>query len=427
MQVSLVHLAGGGVMLLGMGDPSRLHRQHARHRTSRWLVLGGFGVLVASTQILWLSFAPITPQAHHALGVSEGAIGDLAVINPLMYVLVAIPAGRWMDRRFGAALGAGAVLTATGALMRLVEPSSYAWVFAGQLVLSIGQPLVLNASTKVAARYFPPVERTTAISVASASQFAGILAAALTGGMLYDAGGLLLVLQIHAVVAVVGAVAVLVALRAPAAYTADTPGAAPLGWLRHDPLMWKLAGLLFVGVGVFNAVATWLESILDDLGHPDVAGTLIAVMTVAGIAGAAVLPGAAARRNRRREVLLATTVVTVVAFLGIALVHDPVFVGVVLAIEGFVLLAGLPVALDWSELESGPERAGTSTGFLLLAGNLGGVVLVLVVQAVIGSPYLALVAMAALGVPGVLIAARLPRFAGSHLDEDPTPLDGTVA
>ena len=396
---------------------------------SRWLVLAAFGLLVASTQVLWLSFAPITPQAHHALGVSEGAIGDLAVINPLMYVLIAIPAGRWMDRSFGTTLGAGAIFTAVGALLRVVEPSSYVWVFAGQLLLSVGQPLVLNASTKIAARYFPPRERTTAISVASAAQFAGILAAALTGSLLYDAGSLRLVLEIHAAIAVAGAVAVLLALRAPAAYPSQSESAAvgSLAWLRHDPLMWRLGGLLFVGVGVFNAVATWLDSILADLGHPNVAGTLIAVMTVAGIAGAAVLPGAAARRNRRREVLLATTLATVVTFLLIAAVHGPVFVGVVLAVEGFVLLAGLPVALDWSELESGPDRAGTATGFLLLAGNLGGVILVLVVQALIFNPYLALVAMAVLGVPGVLLAARLPRHAGSHLDETRAPANGTAA
>src|ERR1039458_2002979 len=94
----------------------------AAPRRSRWLVLGGFSLLVACTQLLWLTFAPITTQAHHALGVSEGAIGDLAVINPLMYVLLALPTGRWLDRRFGRALSAGALLTAGGALLRLAGP-----------------------------------------------------------------------------------------------------------------------------------------------------------------------------------------------------------------------------------------------------------------------------------------------------------------
>ena len=342
-----------------------------------------------------------------------------------MFVLLAIPAGRLLDRRFGTALAAGAMFTAIGALLRTVDTSSYATVFVGQLVMSVGQPFVLNASTKVAARYFPPTQRTAAISVASAAQFGGILVAALTGGALMNAGGLGLVLDLHAGFAVAAAVAVLVAVRLPASYALDTPGETSLGWLRHDPLMWRLAGLLFIGVGVFNAVATWLDTILVDLGHPDAAGTLIAVMTIFGIGGAAVLPGLAARRDRRRELLLATTLVGALAFLVIALilalVPGELLVGVVLALLGFVLLAGLPVALDWSELASGPDRAGMATGFLLLAGNLGGVVLVLVVQVTLGNPYLALAAMSAVAAPGLLLAARLPRHARSHLEDDRQP------
>lgn len=393
----------------------------------RWLVLGSFGLLVASSQILWLSFAPITPLAHQALGVSEGAIGDLAVINPIMYVLLAIPAGRWLDRRFKVALAAGALFTATGALLRVVDTSSYAWIFAGQLVFSVGQPLVLNASTKVAARYFPPEERTAAISVASAAQFVGILVAALTGSALVDAGGLYLVLIVHAGIAVVAALAVLVTLRMPPAFAREAPGGPSLGWLKHDPLMWRLAALLFIGVGVFNAVATWLDTILVDLGHPGVAGALIAVMTVSGIAGAAVLPATAAKRNLRREVLMMTTVVTVLSFIVLAFDPGVVVTTVILAVEGFTLLAGLPVALDWSELEVGPARAGTTTGFLLLSGNLGGVVLVLLVQGLIGNPHLALLAISAAAVPGVILAARLPRHARSHFDDDRPRPEGLLA
>lgn len=399
-------------------------------RRSRWLVLVGFGLLVASTQLLWLSFAPITTQAHDAFGVSEGAIGDLAVVNPLMYVILAIPTGRWMDRRFTWALAAGAVLTAFGASLRLLDPTSYAWVFAGQLILSAGQPLVLNASTKIAARYFPPTERTVAISVASAAQFVGILAAAMTAELLVDAGDLRLLLTVHAAVALAAAVAVLLALRVPAAFATDATdatSAASLRWLLRDRLMWHLAGLLFIGVGVFNVVATWLDAILDDFGHTGVSGTLIAVMTVAGIVGATVLPGPAASRNLRRTMLMTTTTVTVLVFLGVAVVHNVVFIGCALALEGFFLLAGLPVALDWSELDAGPTRAGTATGFLLLAGNLGGTILVLVVQALIGNSYLALVALSVVALPGVALAARLPRSARSHLDDDRPLAKGLAA
>ncbi len=383
-------------------------------RLSRWPVLIGYSLLVASTQLLWLSFAPITTQAHKALGVSEGAVGDLAGILPLMYVLLALPFGRWTDRSFGAALSTGALLTAGGALVRLAGWGSYGWILAGQFLIAVGQPLVLNSTTKIAARYFPPAERTAAISVASGGQFFGILVAALTSGPLEQAGGLRLVLLVNAMVAVASAAGVLVAVRVPPVFAADSTSATSLRWLRHDPVLWRLAGLLFIGVGVFNAVATWLDSILSDFGQADSSGVLIAVMTIAGIVGAAVLPGVAAGRDRRRELLFVTVSVTAVAFLAIAAVHDLAVIGVVLALEGFVLLAGLPVALDWSELQAGPARAGTATGFLLLAGNLGGAVLVLVVQAVMSNSYLALAVLSVAALPGLALCARLPRQVRRH-------------
>jgi MFS family permease len=383
------------------------------------VLLLSFAALVAATQVLWLSYAPVTTRAAEALGVSEGAIGDLAVVNPVMYVLLAIPAGRWADRRFGLALSTGAGLTAAGALLRAVNPDSYAWALAGQVVLSVGQPLVLNATTKVAARWFPAAERTRAIAVGAGAQFLGILLAATTAGALMDAGGLSLLLGVHAAFATVGALAVVVALAlVPPTYAVDAGPAPSLRWLRHDRLLLKLAVLLFVGVGLFNALATWLDPILSDLGMSGSGGLLIATTTVAGLVGTAVLPDLAARRDRRRTVLLTTTALAVVVFPLVSVLPSVLLVGVALAVVGFFLLAGLPIALDWSELEAGPERAATATGFLLLAGNLGGAILVLVVQVVVGNPYLALGAFAVLAVPGVIVASRLPSHGGSHRDDE---------
>jgi hypothetical protein len=75
--------------------------------------------------------------------------------------------------------------------------------------------------------------------------------------------------------------------------------------------------------------------------------------------------------------------------------------------------------LDWSELHAGPERAGGAAGFLLLAGNLGGVVLALIVQAVIGNPYASLGVLALAGLAGLALAIRLPaRGAGAGQPAD---------
>ncbi|MFI5066417.1 MAG: MFS transporter [Streptosporangiales bacterium] len=377
-------------------------------RMNRWVILAGYALLAACTQLLWLAYAPITTQTHRIMAVSEGAVGDLAVIFPLMYVLLALPAGRWLDARFGRALGLGAVLTAAGGLLRLAGPSSYAWALAGQFVTAAGQPFVLNAITKVAARYFPARERTAAVSAGSVALFAGILAAVLSSEPLLHAGGLTLVVWVQAAVALFAALWVLAALRTPAAFQGDPSVAVSLRWLRGDRFMWLLGGLLFIGMGVFNAVATWLDSILTHFGHGGASGYLIAIMTVGGIAGGALLPGIVARRGQRRAMLEIAVVVTAVAFTVIAGVHDPPAGGALLFVAGFFLLAGLPVVLDWSELHAGPERAGGAAGFLLLAGNLGGVVLVLILQATIGNPYLSLAALVVACLAGLAVAVRLP-------------------
>ena len=59
--------------------------------------LAGFALLTACTQWLWLAYAPITTQTHQIMAVSEGAVGDLAGIFPFVYVILALPAGRWSN------------------------------------------------------------------------------------------------------------------------------------------------------------------------------------------------------------------------------------------------------------------------------------------------------------------------------------------
>jgi predicted MFS family arabinose efflux permease len=342
-------------------------------------------------------------------------VGDLAVVFPLVYVVLALPSGRWLDANFARALSTGAALTAFGALLRVISPASYVWAFAGQCVIAAGQPLVLNAITKTAARYFPPAERTAAISVGSVSMFVGVLVGVLSGRPLFEAGGLRLVVGTQAGVAVVAAVWVMLAIRVPAGYPDDATVSVSLDWLKRDRFMWLLAGLLFIGMGEFNAVATWLETILGHFGRGDAAGWLIAVMTAAGILGAGVLPAVVARRERRRTLLTAVVCVTAGAFGAITAEHNIGFVAAVLFVEGFLLLAALPVVLDWSELHAGAGRAASAVGFLLLAGNLGGIVLTLLVQPMIGNGYAALSALAIVSLAGVPVAAQLPGRAISVL------------
>jgi predicted MFS family arabinose efflux permease len=382
-------------------------------------VLAAYSLLVTASQVVWLTFAPITTQAASALGVSEGSVGILSGINPLLYALLALPLGRWTDRRFNATLCAGALLTVAGAVVRCVWPMSFAGIMAGQLLNAAGQPLILNATTKLAVRYFPPAQRTLAVSVGSAAQFAGILVASTAGNALFQTGGLRTVFAVYAVVAITATACMLAALRVRPTAPDGPVARGSLRWLRGDRVTWQLAGLLFIGMGVFNALATWLDPILNRLGYGQAASSLITLITVSGMIGAAVLPPVAAARGRRRGVLICATAVTTLVFLTLAFTHNLVLIAVALVLEGFVLLAGLPIALEWSEIHAGPDRAGAAAGFLLCAGNLGGAVLVLLLEFLIDEPTLAFGALSLIAVPGLLLVARLPATAAAQRSDTP--------
>jgi sugar phosphate permease len=376
--------------------------------TSRWAILGAYSLLAACTQLLWLSFAAVDTQVASALQVDVGTVGDLAILFPLVYIVLALPTGRWLDGSFAQALSAGAVLTGAGALVRLVAPTSFACQLAGMLVIATGQPLVLNSVTKIAGHYFPPSERATAISIGTAALFVGILGAVLTAGPLFAAGGLPLLLVAQAVPSVIGAAAVLIAVRVRPVFADDPAVGLSLRWLTSDRFMWTLAFLVFTGMGTYNALATWLQPILDHFGEGAAAGNLIALLTFAGVIGAAVLPSAVAARDRRRTMILAALGLSAVAFAAIAAYHGVVWIGVWLFADGVLLLACLPVVLDWSELHAGSERQGAAVGFLMMAGNLGGLLLALAVQLALGNAYVALGILAVAALVAVPVALRLP-------------------
>ena len=228
-----------------------------------------------------------------------------------------------------------------------------------------------------------------------------------------DAAGLAGSLRAEAVaVAVVAAVFVVLVRRVtprPVPASAVAPAG---GRLVRDRLLVGLAVMLFVGVGVFNAVATWLDPVLDDLGRPGLGGPLIAGMTVAGIAGAArcppgQLPATAAgpppsRRSPARWASRSPRRCRPGRPSGCCWGAAPV---------GFVLLAGLPVALEWAELHVGADHAARATNLLLLAGNAGGVVLVLAVEVAGGRAAPTLLALALLSLLVVAAAWVFPRRA----------------
>jgi predicted MFS family arabinose efflux permease len=377
-------------------------------RRGGWRVIVAYGLVCAATQVLWLTYAAITTETAHHYGVSVTAVGWLAEIFPLVYVVLAIPAGILLDRWFRPVLAAGGALVALGGVVRL-GGQTFAWAMAGQIAVAAAQPVVLSAVSKLAGEYLPVEERATGISIGSAGSFLGILLALLLGPTVGGHGHLERLLLVEAVLGVTAAVALVLALRTPGQpsteHAAIEGGAARALWAL--PSMRILGGLVFIGFGIFVALATWLQTLLHPEGvSEDAAGALLVGMMIAGLLGCAVLPALVARRGAQRAFMRSAVVVSCLGCVALGVTPWLGVRAAVIAVMGLFLLPALPIVLAAAERLAG-AAAGTAGAIVWMAGNLGGLVVALIVQILIHQPVAAFLAMGAVSLLGLPLAARL--------------------
>jgi predicted MFS family arabinose efflux permease len=364
---------------------------------TRWGAIAAYAAVAAANQLLWLTFAPITTATAEHYGVSESAVGWLSQVFPLLYVLLALPAGRALDRALRPALLAGAWLTAAGGAVRLTS-DTFGAALAGQVLVAVAQPLVLNAVTKVAVVSLPVQRLPLGIALGSAGIFAGTALALPLGPALGDAESLAPLLWVDAGLALAAAVALTLALPSAPRVAHHRGGLRALG---RDRLVRRLVGIAFLGFGIFVALTTWLQALLEPAGVSDTtAGWMLAAMVVAGVIGSATLP---ARLVRRRAELAFLRVAALVAAAGcVVLAVAPGAAWAVVVPLGFVLLASLPVILELTERRAGAAAGGEGAALVWLAGNAGGIVVAVLVQAAVDTPAVAfglLAAVAALVLP----------------------------
>jgi predicted MFS family arabinose efflux permease len=361
----------------------------------------------------WLAFAPVTTGVAAHFRVPDWTIGLLSEIFPLLYVLLALPAGRAVDRSLRNWLGTGAVLSAAGTVLRLggTSRSGFAWVLAGQILVAAAQPLLLSAVTALARRYLRPEDRPVGIAIGSAGTFLGFVLAFVTAGT-FGAGRVNLLLSVGAAYAVVGAAGLLLALaKAPCPFGGEAPapsaGLAQLRQLWGDPTMRGLLYCVFVGFGVFVSLTTWVQPLLQPAGvTATTADRLLTVMVLAGVATSALLPPTVARNGLQLPALVIGGVATMAGCLLLAVAPGVAGAAVALCLVGLFLLPGLPIMLEVVERRHG-ERAAASAGLLWLAGQAGGIVVTVLSGALVGTPWLAFSALAVVIVLTAPVASRL--------------------
>jgi predicted MFS family arabinose efflux permease len=381
---------------------------------SRWPVVLGYGVLCGATQLLWLALAPVTTAAAAHYRVSDGAVGWLAQVFPLVYVVLAVPVGAVLDRWPRGGLAAGALLVALAGGLRLVG-DGYPVLLASSVVAAMAQPVVLNAVNQVVGGYLLDRHRPTGIALCSAGTFLGMIVALGLGAVLSAPT------QVHTLVVVEAAVAVLAGAGTLLLVTRPAPFR-PAGWagsfqpwgvsLRQtwaQPRIRLLSAIVFFGFGVFIALTTWLQVLLAPAGVDDGgSGVLLLTMLLVGIAGAVLLPPVVARQGRQSGALQVVGAVTCAGCLLLA-VHPGLVTGfLALAPVGAALLPALPIVLELTE-RADRRFAATAAALIWTAGNAGGLVIALIAQFLLDRPAVVFLLLATVILVAVPLARRIGR------------------
>jgi len=387
----------------------------------RWLILGAFILISGMCEVLWITFAPITGPAAAFYETSDLMIGMLSMSFMVVYIPLFFPAAWMIDTKgFTKAVGLGAIMTAVFGLTRGIFGSNFLLVMISQIGLAAAQPFIIGAMTTIAARWFPVRERATATGLATLALYLGPLVAMILTPVLVLRVGMANMLWIYGVASAVAAIIFLVVVR-------DHPPTPPEpGELQERSLMLDglkamirrrdflfLLAVFFIGLGMFNAVSTWIEDIVRPRGFSITqAGGLGGVLLIGGIIGAIVMPVISDKTARRQPFILIALAGLIPGLIGMTFTTNYALLLASGFVFGFFLLSAGPIGFQYAAELTRPAPEGTSNTLLLLVGQVSGIIFILGMDAfkskATGSMTASLLVLAVLVVLAIGLTLTLP-------------------
>ncbi len=344
----------------------------------RWVVLAVFMAINLAIQVLWISYAPITGPAAAFYGVSDLQIGFLAMSFMIAFIPLALPVA-WVIDTYGfrLAVSIGAGMMGLFGVLRGLAGENYSLVLWSTVGIAAAQPFLLNAWTKVPALWFSIKERATAVGLVTLANLVGTALGMVLTPMLYES------LPIPTIQLIYGGAAAFLALLfiILARETPPTPPCPPgmetralmLDGFKHALRVrsfWLLLLIMFIGMGIFNGVTTWVENIIRPRGFtPADAGTLGALMLVGGIIGAVVIPPFSDRQRKRVPYLLFGFSLAIPGLIGLTFATSSWLLLVSGFALGFFLISASPVLMQYAAEVTYPTPEGTSNGIIQLCGQ----------------------------------------------------------
>ena len=387
---------------------------------SRWIMLTVYMLIVAVNQLLWITFAPITSDATKFYNVTDLQIGILSMSFMIVYIVVSIPAP-WIIDKYGIRIGVGigAVLTGVFGLLRAFAGTDYNLLLIAQIGIAVGQPFILNAITKLAARWFPIEERATATGLGTLAMYIGILLGMTLTPYLTIGSGINGMLYIYGIISIITTLIFIVLIR-------ERPPTAPCRPDQEErslvfdgfkqtlvtrDFIWLMV-IFFIGLGVFNSVTTWIEDILRPRGFSATqAGITGGLMIVGGVIGALIIPVLSDRYKKRTPFIIIALIGATLGLAGITFATTYCLLLASGMVLGFFLLSSGPIGFQYGAEITYPASEGTSNGMLLMMGQISGIAFIFAMDSfkspINGSMTRSLIILIALMVISILISLRL--------------------
>lgn len=347
----------------------------------RWAVLGAFLLVAGLSQAVWLNFAPILDQVQTHYVVSEGVAGLLILVFPALYVVLSVPAGWLIDRKgYRASLLLAAVLMVVFSALRIPD-AGFGVLLVAQIGLAVAQPFAVNAISKLVLDWFDHEQSALATGIGTMGMFIGMAIGMAATPPMVGAWGIQATMAVWTAISAVIAVATFALIRESGTSAPARPEIGVLEGLR--PMLGNRALMLvffeaLIGLGYFNGLTTWLEPIVapNDLDGEQ-AGIVGGVLILGGIVGAGVVPTLSDLTKRRKPFVLGSIALALATLWPVVFGHTYAIALVGGALQGFFFLPAFALLLEMCSELAGAELAGSATGILMLAGNAGGVLVIL--------------------------------------------------
>ncbi|XP_053558714.1 solute carrier family 49 member A3 [Bombina bombina] len=370
----------------------------------RWFVLGVVCLINCSNAMLWISFAPVADLTASFFSIPL----DIVNLFSLVYLVISIPVGfgaSWLLDTLGlkSSILLSSWLNMIGSVIRCLSIITFLntggvgaiYIFVGQCICAIAQPLILFVPAKLAAVWFPDHQRATANMIASMSNPLGILLANVLSPTVVKVAK-----DVPKIIGLYSLPAVLACTLATFGVCDKAPPSPPSASARKstsEPFcsgVWQLLNnkaycilmLCFgAGIGIFTAFSAFLEQILCFNGYSNFfSGLCGALFIFFGIIGALLCGLYVDKTKRFTEVVKICFSMASLASIAFAVVsnfrNQSGLLAIICSIFGFFGFSVYPIAMELAVECSYPIGEGTSTGLAFISGQFQGLVYMVIFQ-----------------------------------------------